>query len=447
MRIQGLVGTPYLPASSSVRLVGVLVTVSDIPSVALPIRLLVVVDKSESMMLPMITQEQLEALRRRGVLRQTVRDGVTVWEYSGAYAPELENAPRGIDFVKDALRQIVERLTDTDEFALVAFASNAQTVIPLSSGRYRREVIRQLGNLETLELGTETRLSIGLKEAMAQIQGVPADGVVNRIVVLTDGFAQDESDCHMVAAQAASLGVSISTIGLGAQFNDELMTSLADRTGGNAEWVPDPTQIPQAMAKEFEQARKVGASQAQLLLQLSQGVEVRRAYKIQPVLAPAPAQVVGERTVALQLGDLVSGQTAQVLVELLAPPRPEGVFRLASIRPQWRTKTGWQQGSSVDIVVTYTTDAQKFSFVDPQVARAMEMVTAAELQTRALRDLQAGQVGSATKKLEAAATRLLNLGERERAQETIKLAQSLQKGEQVSPEQTKRLRYQTRRLQ
>jgi Ca-activated chloride channel family protein len=77
----------------------------------------------------------------------------------------------------------------------------------------------------------------------------------------------------------------------------------------------------------------------------------------------------------------------------------------------------------------------------------MEMVTAAELQTRALRDLQAGQVGSATKKLEAAATRLLNLGERERAQETIKLAQSLQKGEQVSPEQTKRLRYQTRRLQ
>ena len=289
MRIQGLVGTPYLPASSSVRLVGVLVTVSDIPSVALPIRLLVVVDKSESMMLPMITQEQLEALRRRGVLRQTVRDGVTVWEYSGAYAPELENAPRGIDFVKDALRQIVERLTDADEFALVAFASNAQTVIPLSSGRYRREVIRQLGNLETLELGTETRLSIGLKEAMAQIQGTTADGIVNRIVVLTDGFAQDESDCHMVAAQAASLGVSISTIGLGAQFNDELMTSLADRTGGNAEWVPDPTQIPQAMAKEFEQARKVGAPQAQLLLQLSQGVEVRRAYKNQPVLAPAPA--------------------------------------------------------------------------------------------------------------------------------------------------------------
>jgi Ca-activated chloride channel family protein len=447
MRIQGVVGTPYLPASSSVRLVGVLVTVSDIPSVALPLRLLVVVDKSESMMLPMITQEQLEALKRRGVLRQTVRDGVTVWEYSGAYAPELENAPRGIDFVKDALRQIVERLTDADEFALVAFASNAKTVIPLSSGRYRREVIRQLDNLETLELGTETRLSIGLKEAMAQIQGTTADGVVNRIVILTDGFAQDESDCHMVAAQAASLGVSISTIGLGAQFNDELMTSLADRTGGNAEWVPDPTQIPQAMAREFEQARKVGAPQAQLLLQLSQGVEVRRAYKIQPVLAPSPAQVVGERTVVLQLGDLVSGQTAQVLIELLVPPRPEGVFRLASVRPQWRTKTGWQQGSPIDIIVTYTTDAQKFSFVDPQVARAMEMVTAAELQTRALRDLQAGQVGSATKKLEAAATRLLNLGERERAQETIKLAQSLQKGEQVSPEQTKRLRYQTRRLQ
>lgn len=447
MRLQTVIGTPFLPANASVRLVGVLVTISEIPSVSLPLRLLVVVDKSESMMLPMVTQEQLEALKRRGVLRQTVRDGITVWEYSGAYAPELENAPRGIDFVKDALRQIVERLTDADEFALIAFASRAQTVIPLSSSSRRREIIRQLDNLETLELGAETRLSNGLREAIAQIQMMSTDGVVNRIVVLTDGFAQDESECQMVAAQASSLGVSISTIGLGAQFNDELMTNLADRTGGNAEWVPDPAQIPQAMAQEFEHARKVGAPQAQLLLQLSQGVEVRRVYKLQPTLAPALAQVVAERTVALNLGDLVSGQTAQVLVELLAPPRPEGVFRLARLNSQWRTKAGWQQGSPLDIIVTYTSDATKVAFIDPQVTRAMEMVTAAELQTRALRDLQAGQVGSATKKLEAAATRLLNLGQRERAQETIKLAQSLQQGEQVSPEQTKRIRYQTRRLQ
>lgn len=447
MRLTALVGTPYLPEKSPVRLVGLLVTVTDIPSVALPLRLLVVVDKSESMMLPIVTQEQLEALKRRGVLRQTVRDGVTVWEYSGSYAPELENAPRGIDFVKEALKQVVERLTDADEFSLIAFASHAQTVIPLRSGKYRREIIRQLDNLETLELGTETRLSEGLREAMTQLEHVPKDGTVNRIVVLTDGFAQDESDCQMIAAQTASIGVSVSTIGLGAQFNDELMTSLADRTGGNAEWVPDQTQIPQAMAREFEHARKVGAPQAQLILQLSQGVEVRRAYKIQPVIAPVPAQIVGERTVSLQLGDLTSGQTAQVLIEILAPPRPEGAFRLATIKPQWQTKSGWQQGQPVDIVVTYTSDLSKASFVDPQVARAMEMVTAAELQTRALRDLQAGQIGSATKKLEAAATRLINLGEREKASETIKLAQSLQQGEQISPEQTKRLRYQTRRLQ
>ncbi len=446
MRLQAVLGTPYLPAQASVRLVGVLVTIADIPSVALPLRLLVVIDKSESMMLPIVTQEQLEALKRRGVLRQTVRDGVQVWEYSGAYAPELEQAPRGIDFVKDALRQIVERLTDADEFALFAFASHAQTVIPLSSGRERRRVIRELEQLERLELGTETRLSAGLQEALKQLHGTAADGVVNRIVVLTDGFAQDESDCYTVAAQAANFGVAISTIGLGVQFNDELMTGLADRTGGNAEWVPDPSQIPSAMAEEFERARRVGAPQAQLLLQLAQGVEVRRAYKLQPVLAPAPAQIVAERTVALQLGDLTSDQMTQVLIELLAPPRPEGVFRLAAVTPQWRTRSGWQQGATVDLAVTYTRDGSKVAFVDPQVARAMEMVTAAELQTRALRELQAGQIGSATKKLEAAATRLLNLGERAKAQETLNLAQRLQKGEQVSPEQTKRLRYQTRRL-
>jgi len=446
MRLEVQLSTPFLPAQTSVRLVGALVTIADIPAATAPLRLLVVVDKSESMMLPMVTQEQLEELRRRGVVRQTVRDGVTVWEYSGAPVPELLNAPRGIDFVKDALRQVVERLSDADEFALIAFASHAQTVIPLSSARQRRTLLRELERLETLQLGQETRLSAGLQEALAQLGAMPTEGFVNRIVVLTDGFAQDANDCYTVATQASARGVAISTLGLGGQFNDELMTGLADRTGGNAEWVPDPSRIPEAMAQEFERARQVGAPQAQLVLTISQGVEIRCAYRIMPSLTPAPAQVVGERTIAIQLGDLVAGHWAQVLVELLAPPRPVGTFRLAQTFLRWRTATGWQQSPPTDLIVTYTTDATQVAVVNPAVARAMEMVTAAELQTRALRDLQQGDVAGATKRLEAAATRLLNLGEKEKAQETINLAQRLQRGEQITPEQTKRLRYQTRRL-
>jgi Ca-activated chloride channel family protein len=246
MRLEVQLSTPFLPAQTSVRLVGALVTIADIPATTAPLRLLVVVDKSESMMLPMVTQEQLEELRRRGALRQTVRDGVTVWEYSGAPVPELLNAPRGIDFVKDALRQVVERLSDADEFALIAFASHAQTVIPLSSARQRRTLLGELERLEMLELGQETRLSAGLQEALAQLGAMPTEGFVNRIVVLTDGFAQDANDCYTVAAQASARGVAISTLGLGAQFNDELMTGLADRTGGNAEWVPDPVPHPRS---------------------------------------------------------------------------------------------------------------------------------------------------------------------------------------------------------
>jgi len=123
-----------------------------------------------------------------------------------------------------------------------------------------------------------------------------------------------------------------------------------------------------------------------------------------PSLTPAPAQVIGERTIAVQLGDLVAGQWAQVLVELLAPPRPVGTFRLAQTFLRWRTATGWQQSPPTALIVTYTTDATQVAVVNPAVARAMEMVTAAELQTRALRDLQQGDVAGATKRLEAAAT-------------------------------------------
>lgn len=446
MRLSVTIGTPYLPADERVRLVGLLIRLFDIPSISLPLRLIVVVDKSESMMLPMVTQELLEKLKRQGVIRQAVRDGITVWEYSGARVPELEKAPRGVDFVKEALKQIVERLKDDDEFALIAFATYAQTVIPLRGGRGRREVLERLDIIETLDVGKETRLSAGLQEALMCLTSSPPDGRVSRIVVLTDGFAQDETDCHTVAAQVAEIGASISTLGVSAQFNDELMMSLADETGGNAEWVPDPSQIPEAMRKEFERARKVGAPQTRLTLKLVQGVEVRRAYKIRPILAPIPAQVVAERVVALKVGDLTREGETEILIELLAPPRPEGAFRLATLQAEWRTRTGQQETPPHDVLVTYTKDTEKVKSIDPRVAKAMEAMTAANLQTRALRELERGDIAAATKKLEAAATRLSNIGEHQKARQTLELTMRLQRGERVSPEQTKRLRYQTRRL-
>jgi Ca-activated chloride channel family protein len=76
----------------------------------------------------------------------------------------------------------------------------------------------------------------------------------------------------------------------------------------------------------------------------------------------------------------------------------------------------------------------------------VEKVTAYALQTRALEDAAAGNVAGATRKLRAAATRLLTMGETGLAQAAEEEAVRLEKSGEMSPEGAKELSYATRKL-
>jgi hypothetical protein len=75
----------------------------------------------------------------------------------------------------------------------------------------------------------------------------------------------------------------------------------------------------------------------------------------------------------------------------------------------------------------------------------VERVTAFKLQTRALEDMQRGDIPGATRKLQAAATRLLDMGETELAQTMQDQAQQLTQQGQIAPETAKAARYKTRK--
>jgi len=68
------------------------------------------------------------------------------------------------------------------------------------------------------------------------------------------------------------------------------------------------------------------------------------------------------------------------------------------------------------------------------------------LQTQALDEVAAGNIAGATRKLRAAATRLLELGEDKLAQTAREEAERLERGKDLSARGTKKLRYETRKL-
>ena len=99
-----------------------------------------------------------------------------------------------------------------------------------------------------------------------------------------------------------------------------------------------------------------------------------------------------------------------------------------------------------DVMATFTADPAAAQQVHGRVMNVVEKVCAFKLMTRALDESEAGDAAAATRRLRAAATRLLEMGEDELAQQAQAAATQMDAGEPLAPRVTKRLTASTRKI-
>ncbi len=441
----------FIPVDASARLLYVLLQIqpgaNNGAAAPLPVNIGIVVDNSDSMRIPILSSGQFEELARAGAVSETMVDGVAVWQFQNVPPSYKLDAPRNLDFVKQALRSALERLAPRDQFSLAAFAGQAELLVPLQSGKNKRALLQAIDALDDLKLGNETLMASGMNLGYEQVKRGFSREMVNRMIVLTDGFTLDAPQCQFLAQQAAQTGISISTLGLGVEFNEELLIRIADASGGNAYFIHDPAEIPDAFKQELSGVQNVVLRDVMLKMRLMQGVELKRVHRVKPIIADLGAVPTQDRAFDLALGELGRGGEIALLLELLVPPKPAGQYQLAHYIVEYNQPSAGVFGAKVrqNIVVQYTGDATQTP-VNPTVMNIVEKVSAFKLQTRALEDAARGDIAGATQKLQAAATRLLNMGEDDLARAALDEVANLEQRGQMTPEGTKRLRYDTRRL-
>ncbi len=439
-----------LPANQSRYMLYVLLEITPVeptePAPRLPVNLGIVLDKSDSMLVPILSPEQFHAMSAQGAVREVIVDGVPVWQFDNVPDNFKINAPCSLDYVKQALRVAVDKLGSQDRFALAAFAHQAQVLIPSQPGANKRALLKAVDQMDQLHLGSDTYMAAGLEAGYAEVRRSYVREMVNRLFILTDGFAQDAAQCQMLAQAAAHEGISISTVGLGVEFNEELLISLADLSGGNAYFIREAHEITEAFEQELTGAQRIALHDVNLKMRTSEGVELHRVHRVHPIISDLGRPTVTNRSANLALGDLPRKEKMGVLLEVLVPPHSEGAYRLAQIVLDYsRPNSGtYRDKTQHDLVIRY--GAQGVSEINPQLARLIEKVNAFKLQTRALEEARTGNVAVATQKLRAAATRLISLGETELARAAMQEASNLEMNGQMSAAGTKRLRYDTRRL-
>jgi Ca-activated chloride channel family protein len=419
---------------------------------SLPMNLGLVVDVSESMHIRLVSDVQFRELASQGLAQEIITDGVPAWQINSAPPDLVNQLPRRIDYLRTALVKMADYLSAADRFSLVAFAGRSQVILPTIGGTERNRLLQTASSLEYLSLGDGTQMDEGLRLGLEELQRLPEadDGKAraSRLILLTDGHTRGVEQCYALAQKAHQLGLPISTLGLGTEFNEDLLIPLADLTGGRAYYIEKPEQIEPAFDKELGAARAVRFRNVEIKLRFPVGVELRQAHRVLPELGlfdPGPNQA---GSYALLLGNYDPSAPPTLLIELLLPAWQSGSYRLAQALLAWDDPQGGLARASLrqDVVIQVNSNAQSNQAASQRVMNIIEKVSAFRLGTQALEEATRGDRQAATLRLRQAATRLLDMGESILAGAMLRQAEALERGGTLDPNITKKLRYETRRL-
>lgn len=349
-----------------------------------------------------------------------------------------------ITALRAAVARVIERLSARDILSVIVFDEQAELIVPATAVTDAAPLQAAVAAIQ--EQGG-TALSQGLLLAQQQVALHAAADRLSRVVILTDGQTWgDEEICRTLAGQLAAAGVPITAFGLGAEWNAQLLEDLAAAGNGRADYIDDAAAIDTFFQQMIRSAQSTTVQQARLVLRPLAGVEVRAVHRVRPLVQQLALQPSAERTYVIGLGDIAAHESPQVLCDLLLPARPAGEYRLMQLQLIGTVPGGSEATlAQADVLLRVVQDAALVT-VRPDVMNLAERVSAFKLQTRALHELEVGQVVGATRSLRAAATRLLDLGEVEHAAQVEQQADRLEQQQQLTAEDEKALRYKTRRL-
>jgi len=230
-----------------------------------------------------------------------------------------------IEYAREAAKQMIGGLSSEDRLAVVAYSTDVDVMYPIQKLRDKETVSTVVNRIYPTN---STNLSGGLVEGIAQLQSVNREGYVNRVILLSDGLANEGitsvSELSKIASSAAAKGIYVTAMGLGADYDENLMTNLAEYGAGNYYFIESPGQLAEIFEREFGRIAATVAKNPVIRLALSDGVTVKEVYGYTYTTGR-------DGSVEIRPGDFFGGQERDILVRLNVPAGAEGKSTLVSV--------------------------------------------------------------------------------------------------------------------
>ncbi|MCB1581437.1 MAG: VWA domain-containing protein [Xanthomonadales bacterium] len=255
---------------------------------------------------------------------------------------------------KQALEMAVSKLTPNDVASLVVYDDEARVIWPAATMQHPQQF---LNTIRSIDANGSTALFAGVTQGSFEIRKYLDQNKVNRVILLSDGMANvGPSKPHELAELGRALSkqrISVSTIGLGLGYNEDLMTQLAGHSDGNHYFVENADKLADVFNSELGDIFSVVAQNIQININCRDGVK--------------PIRILGRdehftgQNIKTNFNQIYGNQKRHLTLELLLPPGTNGAqMDVADVTIAYNDAALKQQLSFNDsVAVTYTNQDQQ----------------------------------------------------------------------------------------
>ena len=171
-----------------------------------------------------------------------------------------------IEYAREAVKFIINNLHSDDSVSLIQYDDVVDVLYPAANVGNKKTLIDIINKIQPRN---STNLSGGMMEGFNQVRKLKKDGQINRVLLLSDGLAnvgvtRPEAIQQMAQKAYREHGISMSTFGIGGDYNEDLMNNLAEVAGGQQYFIGLPEDIPNIFATELQDLLAVVAQNVQL---------------------------------------------------------------------------------------------------------------------------------------------------------------------------------------
>jgi Ca-activated chloride channel family protein len=290
---------------------------------------------------------------------------------------------RKMAFAREAAAFAVKQLRPTDRVSVVLFDNAVDVLVPGGPAVDRPGLVRRI---EQIQPRGSTDLHGGWAEGGRQAEAGLVPGGVNRVLLLSDGLANaGVVDPNTIAAEARGLaarGVGTTTLGVGDDYNEDLLEAMALAGDGHYYYIESPVQLVDIFQTELQGLMDT------LGQKVSLGLEPMEGAAVADVLNDFDKAPTGR----LMLPNLLVDLPVPVLVRLKLPPSPAGATIL-QVRLAWDApRDGGRRVARASLVGLPAVPMAEWSALPeaPEVQEQIALLMVARAQKEAARAAERG---------------------------------------------------------